>query len=420
MKIYLKFSIYLTIALIIVSACDVIEPNNYLEDPNANQSDTNNRKVLLEDFTGYRCGNCPYAAEVAHQLENLYAGRVLSIGVHIGYYAEPQPPFSQEYRSETGNEIDAIYKISEIGTPNGLINREVHDTKLIKEKDSWAQFTVQELKKPANMKFGITTSYNNTTKTISADIAVKYVNAQTNQNQYLAVYVVEDSVVGYQTWYNHTPEDNEDYVHHNVLRTSMNGTWGEKLSTENISANKVFNKHYELQIPSTANWRAKKLKIVAFVYQDNGGNTKPIENVDWVNLNVVDDVIPDTNPLIITYSTGDTLYLPPLSFRFEWKVNLKNPSEKDVDVQVGYNVIQLADGHSVSMCVGLCYPPKNENFLVPSTFIIKPGESTSASYITLDVTPLDATKIGETIIDFIYYPKGQPLLVKTKRVHFII
>jgi hypothetical protein len=419
MKKYKKYALTLIIALVVLGACDVIEPP-YEETPVINPSDTNNRKVLLEDFTGYRCGNCPYAAEVAHQLETLYKGRVLSIGVHIGYYAEPQLPFLQDYRSETGNAIDDIYKISDIGTPNGLINRETHSGKLIKEQDSWAQFAIQELKKPANLKIGLKTSYSSETKTIGADIEIKYLNAQSNQNQYLAVYLVEDSIVGYQTWYNHTPEDNEDYVHHNVLRGSMNGTWGEKLSNENISANQVFNKHYEFQIPNNVNWRAKKFKVVAFVYQDNGGNNKPIQNVNWVDLKVVDDEIPDSNPLVIVYDSGDTLRLQPLEYMFAWKVDLKNPSAKDVDVQVGYNVIQLPEGNSVSMCVGLCYPPKNENFLAPSTFIIKPGEKTATSFITIDVTPGDITKFGETIIDFVYYPKGKPLLVKTKRIHFII
>ncbi len=416
---YLKYIITLTIALFVLGACDIIEPP-YEEQNGNNKIDTNNRKVLLEDFTGYRCGNCPYAAEVAHQLEKLYEGRVLSIGVHIGYYAVPQPPFSQDYRSVTGNEIDAIYKISDIGTPNGLINREVHNNKLIKEKDSWSQFTLKELDKPADMKFGINTSYDNVSKTISADIAVKYVNAKTNQNQYLAVYIVEDSIVGFQTWYNHEPQDNEDYVHHNVLRASMNGTWGEKLSTENISANQVFNKHYEFQIPNDANWRAKKLKIVAFVYQNNGGNSKPIQNVDWVDLKVVDDVVTDTNPLLVSYYTADTVRMAPLEYRIEWKANLNNPSNNDIEVQTGYNIIKRANGHNVSMCVGTCFPPKNENFLVPSTFVLKAGETTTQSYIIIDVTPEDAFKTGETIIDFIYYPKDKPLLVKTKRIHYFI
>jgi len=419
MKRYIKYALYLTITLVVLSACDVIQPP-YEQQTTNNPSDTNNRKVLLEEFTGYRCGNCPYAALVSDQLEAAYKGRVLSIGEHIGYYAIPEPPFSQDYRSVTGNEIDAVYKISDIGTPNGLINREVHDGKLIKEKDSWAQYTAQELKKTADMKFGITTSFNNTSKTISADITVRYVNAPTDQNHYLAVYVVEDSVVGFQTWYNHTPQDNEDYVHHNVLRASMNGTWGEKLSTTNIAANQVFNKHYELTIPSTANWRAKKLKIVAFVYQDNGGNSKPIQNVDWADLKVTDEVIPETNPLVLSFSSGDTLTLAPLQYSLAWHGNLQNPSDKDIDVQVGYNVIKVADGHTVSMCAGSCYPPKNDNFLAPATFILAAGASTASSFITIDLTPLDLTKLGETVVDFIYYPKGKPLLVKTKRIVFVI
>src|SRR5688500_18814574 len=50
------------------------------------------RKILIEDFTGHFCQNCPAAAEMVDSLSNAYPGQVIGVGVHIDFFAEPCPP----------------------------------------------------------------------------------------------------------------------------------------------------------------------------------------------------------------------------------------------------------------------------------------------------------------------------------------
>src|SRR5258705_4328893 len=85
-------------ALVLFSSCDKVDPpytqTNSVGGPNT--SDTVFRKILIEDYTGFKCGNCPAAAAVLYgQLRPLYGEELISIGVHASpgnTFTEPSPP----------------------------------------------------------------------------------------------------------------------------------------------------------------------------------------------------------------------------------------------------------------------------------------------------------------------------------------
>ena len=69
------------------TACDIVEP------PFAETSTTGPtgpvsgavRKVLLEDFTGHKCGNCPRAGEAADALKLAYGDQLIVYAAHVGF-----------------------------------------------------------------------------------------------------------------------------------------------------------------------------------------------------------------------------------------------------------------------------------------------------------------------------------------------
>jgi len=106
-----KFSInILSILLIwgIFQSCDKIDApylvKQECDNPNPQQA---TRKVVLEEFTGHTCVNCPTASAVAHNLANIYEDQLVLISVHAGAYSEPESgDFSYDFRTSTGNELD--------------------------------------------------------------------------------------------------------------------------------------------------------------------------------------------------------------------------------------------------------------------------------------------------------------------------
>ena len=73
------------IAVAFLNGCDEIQSpyKRNVDDNNNNNNGTYIRKVFIEDYTGYRCGNCPRAAEEASRREQRYPRRTIPRGLTI-------------------------------------------------------------------------------------------------------------------------------------------------------------------------------------------------------------------------------------------------------------------------------------------------------------------------------------------------
>ena len=87
--------------MLAVTSCDKIDINN-THKPYTPMS--GGKTVLIKDFTGARCVNCPAAAEVAHEIQhNLGEDRVFIMSVHAGYLATPVGLFP-DFRTDEGTQ----------------------------------------------------------------------------------------------------------------------------------------------------------------------------------------------------------------------------------------------------------------------------------------------------------------------------
>ena len=76
-------------------ACDIIEEPYFKENNGGGETPEPKvqKYVLLEDYTGVKCVNCPAAGEFALQLQEQYHHKVIVLGVHAGSLAF-YPPFN--------------------------------------------------------------------------------------------------------------------------------------------------------------------------------------------------------------------------------------------------------------------------------------------------------------------------------------
>ena len=118
-KIINQITIIIAVILVIVS-CDKV---NDVRDPNA-EVIKGNRKVLVEDYTGHKCGNCPAAADTLKYLTKKYPGQVIALAIHAGFFANINTTtYPTDFRNSTGTAYDNQFGVSLAGNPNGLINR---------------------------------------------------------------------------------------------------------------------------------------------------------------------------------------------------------------------------------------------------------------------------------------------------------
>ncbi|MCS6903775.1 MAG: Omp28 family outer membrane lipoprotein [Bacteroidia bacterium] len=262
MKIfYYFFSIFAL--LFIIEGCDVIEPpykENNIPTPSRG---TNQQKVLLEDFTGFLCGNCPTASKEADRLKKIYQDRLVLIRIHAGPLATPNSSHTLDLRTQTGNELDAYFGVTPGGIPRALINRRKWNNNLILTRGNWAACVDSFLKEPAPALLILSTQYNSTTRQITATATIDSIQAPSVED-HISFYVIEDSIIGYQKDYSLANQNIYNYVHNETLRGSLNGTWGQPVFEEgNISKRKTITVRGILP----PEWKAHHCKIVAILYR---------------------------------------------------------------------------------------------------------------------------------------------------------
>ncbi len=268
--------IFALISIVFISSCDEIN-RPYEEKSGPIDVDTTKKKILIEDFTGHFCGNCPEAREVAERLTETYSN-VYTISIHEGPLAKSLPGiFKYNWIVPEATALATKFKL--VATPFGLINRTVFNGKSLITPDSWEAAVQAELTKTADIGISATASYNSTTKEISFNGEIKFIKAGTGK-EYLVVYVIEDSIIKPQKndFIKPFPYDTF-YVHKHVMRASMNGNFGEPLSETVISAGNKVTKNIKYTIPAEKDWRTEHLELIAIVRNNDTEEILQVEKV---------------------------------------------------------------------------------------------------------------------------------------------
>jgi hypothetical protein len=276
---------YIAILLITtLLSCDIVE-GPYAKKKGGTNDTTEQvvRKILIEDFTGHQCGNCPRAAEALKAIEELYPGQIVSLGVHVGFFAEPNATgsYTADYRSETGNELDQYFGNSVAGLPNGLINRISFDNNSIVQYTDWSSKAAQQITLPPDAWIDLNPQYSAASRSLQVSADVDILTA-IDDSLHLAFYLSEDNVVSPQKDYSLTPSTILNYTHRHVLRGSMNGTWGLPLvSGSTFAAGSTYSANASFTLP--ANWNENNVTVVAILFKANSKEVVQAEDVKIIN-----------------------------------------------------------------------------------------------------------------------------------------
>lgn len=230
------------------------------------------QKVLVEEFTGHKCPNCPSAH---HRLENLkdeYGDSLVIVTIHAGFFAEPSSSgdYTADFRTDVGEVLNSAYDISNY--PSGMINRGRDQEVTILNHETWNSAIAQQMGQEAVATIGIDYQYNEDTRLLSADFDIKFLQ-ETEGPVMLSAYVTEDKILSPQKNNNENigpKPDILDYEHNHVLRGSFNGTWGETVADDAIEADSQYtfsNQGFDVK----EDWNAANIAIVAFLYKHSGG-----------------------------------------------------------------------------------------------------------------------------------------------------
>ena len=231
------------------AACDHIDENDrliYVE------PETVKRCVLLEDFTGQKCVNCPRGTEVIEQMQEAYGEGIIAVGIHSGPLGFKGNATNIGLATDLGDEYYNHWNLEY--QPVGLINRGPATN-----YTDWVASVRENLGYVSEIKMGLSA-------TLGEDKIVIDVQEENLGGDYsgkLQVWVLEDGITALQIM----PDGsrNTQYVHNHVLRAAVNGAWGE-----DITLSERERKSQTMSQTLDASWNKDNLSVVAFVYNDHG------------------------------------------------------------------------------------------------------------------------------------------------------
>jgi hypothetical protein len=246
-----------------LSYFDSIE-SNWTTNPN------NKRYILLEDYTGHKCTNCPNAAITAEELQDDTTLGVVVVSVHAspnGAFQATDDSYPTDFTTEAGD----VYVVDMPGmfaNPMGTINRKkigLNGT-VWHLANSWENAVSQETNQNLEANIQVQTSYFSSTNGLFIHTETEF-KSNLVGNYHLIIYLLRNSVVSPQSMDDGTT--NYNYNHHHVLSDNINGNWGTEIATGTVVQDSKFYRDFSFELPNDSTYDIDNLSLVSYLCERN-------------------------------------------------------------------------------------------------------------------------------------------------------
>lgn len=242
------------------------------------------RNVLIEDFTGHQCVNCPNATKNMEELIATNPSRIFGLGIHAGPTGLGGFQITDEHYPTVlycdagltlGLHFGNDYPGSAfIGNPVFCVNRtKANDQFVSNAGAAIANKTNACLASQLKVNLQAATNYFNSTRGLFLHVEVDKLDQSISSDLAVVVCVVEDSLVAPQIVPSNIEFDtdgtidgrNTAYVHRDILRGMIdNRTYGKTLSVSDLGENGKYYVNYSYKLPTQYN--PDNMKLVIYVY----------------------------------------------------------------------------------------------------------------------------------------------------------
>ena len=292
------------ICILIFTSCDKVPPRVPLPRPDcvldsstlvvkSNTLTSNTRKVLIEDYTGHICGNCPPAAAKAEELVKNYNGRVILIANHVSntFAAPKKTEYIEDFRDPASDEWDVFLNMSGAGLPKGTVNRQLIDGKYPQNFSAWEGQVLSEINKPQSVKLDITTAYDPSQKLLNIKVFTTFLSAYAS-NVNIQMVLTQDGIVADQKDYVPPPGvqvveggKRPDYEFNHIMVKSLNGTWGQLLKAAPIATKDTLTIKKDCNLSGKCFYKDEvctndeEMTLVVFAYNETTKEVLQVEKV---------------------------------------------------------------------------------------------------------------------------------------------
>ena len=219
------------------------------------------RQVLIEEFTGVRCVQCPGGSAEVENLLAIHGNQLIAVQIHAGDFA---PPFTNEsmydFRTQEGEEI-INYLGNPLTYPSAVVNRRLFDDEIDLQlgKNSWAGYIDIEKGEAPKVKIALELDYDEASNRINAEVTTFVEEDVMDPDVRISLMLTESGIVDLQD----TPDGkNFDYEHKHVLRDMLTPFNGDIVPSPLLTGSQnQFN--YSIEVAS--GWDVEKCTVIAFI-----------------------------------------------------------------------------------------------------------------------------------------------------------
>jgi PKD repeat protein len=234
-KMKIKTTLFLTLVLLFSG----LNAQDYVS------TEPQNKNVVLEEFTGVRCGYCPQGHVIAASIVANNPGRAFVVAYHpsnssltVPYSGDPD--FRRTYPN-------AFYNSSYCGTspfmPGAFVNRRLSGGERLLSRSVWASRSNQILAESSPANMGISTSYDFFSKMLYITVEIYYTQTVLTDNS-IYILLSENDLIARQNG------GSNSYVHKHVFREAFVGQWGDPI-TEPTTQGSLITLQYEWDATGT-------------------------------------------------------------------------------------------------------------------------------------------------------------------------
>jgi hypothetical protein len=162
-----------------------------------------NKKVILEEFTGVNCVFCPQGHVIANNIKNANPSNVFLINIHVGNFATPgagQPDFRTAFGTGIANQSGLT------GYPAGTVNRSQFaglaqngGTGTAMSRNNWSNASTQTLAQASYVNVATTATIDVNTRVMTVLVEAYYTGASPVATNRLNVAFLQNNTLGPQT-----------------------------------------------------------------------------------------------------------------------------------------------------------------------------------------------------------------------------
>jgi hypothetical protein len=244
-----------------------------------------NRKAILEEYTGVNCVFCPQGHAIANSIVNANPNNAFIINIHQGGFSTPSAG-QPDFRTSFGNAIvQQSYNPAQsgFGYPAGSMNRNVfsglsiHAGYTAMFRNNWANSASQIVNQSSYVNVGVQGVINAQTRELTVTVEVYYTGNSPVSTNKLNIALLQNNTLGPQTGGNM----GNNYNHMHRLVHMITGQWGVDITS--TSTGSFYTQSFTYTIPESYNSvpaEIGEMELVAFVAETqqkiiSGNGAKP-------------------------------------------------------------------------------------------------------------------------------------------------